>query len=94
VIGIAAFIAACVAATFLALRAEMLKPGMSSWPDSPACVRWASFALSACLGAYAVAIVDGYPPSTGEAGLLVALAGYAFLLWLNLFRQVRATAEH
>jgi hypothetical protein len=26
--------------------------------------------------------------------LRVALAGYAFLLWLNLFRQVRVTAEH
>lgn len=91
--GLIAFVAAVGAAVFLALRAEMLKPTMGSWPDSPACVRYATFALSACLGAYAVAIIDGYPASTGEAGLLSALAIYAFLLWLNLLRQVRAATD-
>lgn len=91
--GLIAFAGAVVAAIFLALRAEMLKPGMTSWPDSPMCVRLSTFALSAVLGAYAVAIVDGYDPTSGEAGILTALAAYAFLLWLNLFRQVRAPAE-
>jgi len=92
VTGLIAFAAACVAAVFLALRAEMLKPKMASWPDSPMCVRLATFALSAVLGAYAVAIVDGYAPTSGEAAILSALASYAFLLWLNLFRQVRFPA--
>lgn len=91
--GLIAFVAAVVAAIFLALRAEMLKPGMSSWPDSPLCVRLATFALSAVLGAYAVAIIDGYAPSSGEAGILSVLAVYAFLLWVNLYRQVRTSAD-
>lgn len=80
------------AAIFLGLRAQMLKPALSSWPDAPRCVRWSSFALSAVLGAYTVAVVDGYRPSSGEAVILAALATYAFLLWVNLYRQVRARA--
>jgi len=82
-------LSAAAAACFLGLRAQMLKPVLSSWPDAPRCVRWSSFGLSAVLGGYVVAVVNGYPPSTGEAVLLVALATYSGLLWLNLFRQVR-----
>lgn len=85
--------AAVVAAIFLGLRAQMLKPDLTTWPEAPRCVRWATFLLSAVLGAYAVATVDGYRPTTGEAVILVALAGYAFLLWFNLFRQVQAEAD-
>lgn len=80
---------AAIAAIFLGLRAQMLKPILASWPDAPRCVRWATFALSIMLGAYTVAVINGYPPSTGEAVLLFALAAYAVLLWLNLYRQVR-----
>lgn len=81
--------AAALAAIFLGLRAQMLKPMLASWPDAPRCVRYATFALSAVLGAYTVAVIDGYAPSTGEAVILSALAAYAILLWLNLYRQVR-----
>src|SRR5690606_8366720 len=84
-------LSATVAGCFLGLRAQMLKPFLPSWPDAPRCVRQATFALSAVLGGYVVAVVNGYPPSTGEAVLLVALAAYAFLLWLNLYRQARSS---
>ena len=83
---------ATVAAIFLGLRAQMLKPILESWPDAPKCVRYATFALSAVLGGYTVAVINGYAPSTGEAVILFALASYAALLWLNLYRQVRAKA--
>ena len=83
---------AAVAAVFLGLRAQMLKPILGSWPDAPRCVLYASFALSAVLGAYPVAVMNGYLPSTGEAAILPVLAVYAFLLWLNLYRQARAEA--
>lgn len=82
-------ISAAAAAMFLGLRAQMLKPALSSWPDAPRCVRYSTFALSAVLGAYTVAVVDGYRPQSGEAVILTALAAYAFLLWVNLYRQVR-----
>lgn len=84
--------AAAIAAIFLGLRAQMLKPILESWPDAPRCVRYATFGLSAILGGYTVAVVNGYPPSTGEAVILLSLAAYAVLLWLNLYRQVRAKA--
>lgn len=87
---IAALSAAC-AAMFLGLRAQMLKPSLSSWPDAPRCVRYSTFALSAILGAYTVAVIDGYRPQSGEAVILASLAAYAFLLWANLYRQVKAT---
>lgn len=88
---IAAF-SASAAAMFLGLRAQMLKPALCSWPDAPRCVRYASFGLSTVLGAYTVAVVNGYRPASGETIILVALAVYAGLLWVNLYRQVRATA--
>lgn len=81
---------ASIAAIFLGLRAQMLKPMLSSWPDAPRCVRVSTLGLSIVLGAYTVAVVDGYRPSSGEAFILASLAAYAFLLWLNLIRQVRA----
>lgn len=85
----AAFMAAA-AAMFLGLRAQMLKPGMTSWPDAPRCVRYSTFCLSAILGSYAVAVtLSGYEASSGEAIILTALAGYGGLLWMNLYRQVR-----
>jgi len=81
--------AAALAAVFLGLRAQMLKPLATSWPDAPRCVRYATFCLSAVLGAYVVAVVDGHRATPWEAGVLMSLAGYGFLLWVNLFRQVR-----
>lgn len=83
---------AAIAAIFLGLRAQMLKPVLESWPDAPRCVRYATFALSAILGGYTVAVINGYDPSSGEAVILASLAAYAVLLWLNLYRQVRAKA--
>lgn len=80
---------AVLALVFLGLRAQMLKPGMTSWPDAPRCVRWASFILSAIMGSYVVALFDGYRASSGEAIILPALAAYAGLLWVNLYRQAR-----
>lgn len=65
----------------------MLRPELATWPESPRCVRWASFVLSISLGAYVVAVAQGYPPTTGEVGILAPLAAYAFLLWVNLMRQ-------
>lgn len=86
---IAAFMAAA-AAVFLGLRAQMLKPGMNSWPDAPRCVRYSTFCLSAILGSYAAAVtLSGYRASSGEVVILTALAGYGFLLWVNLYRQAR-----
>lgn len=82
--------AAAAAATFLGLRAQMLKPDITIWPDAPLCVRYSTFGLSAVLGAYVVGIVNGYQPSSGEAVILISLAIYGGLLWLNLLRQVQA----
>ncbi len=84
-----AALAAAVASVFLGLRAQMLKPALTSWPDAPACVAWSTAALSIVLGGYVVAVVDGYRASSGEAAILTALAAYAALLWVNLLRQVR-----
>lgn len=78
---------AAFAAVFLALRAQMLRPEFASWPESPRCVRWASFILSIALATYVVAVVQGYRATTGEVGILAPLAAYAFLLWVNLQRQ-------
>ena len=87
---IAAFMAAA-ASMFLGLRAQMLKPGMTSWPDAPRCVRVSTFCLSAILGSYAAAVtLSGYQASSGEVVIVTALAIYGGLLWLNLYRQVRA----
>tara|TARA_R110002051_G_scaffold161835_4_gene233455 strand:- start:609 stop:896 length:288 start_codon:yes stop_codon:yes gene_type:complete len=83
-------LAATAAATFIGLRAQMLKPNVTSWPDAPLCVRYSTFGLSAVLGGYVVGVVNGYQPSSGEAVILVALAIYGGLLWLNLLRQVQA----
>lgn len=81
--------AAVVAAVTLGLRAQMLKPAFTPWPEAPRCVRWATFGLSAVLGAYAYSVVQGYRASTGEVAILLALAAYSSLLWVNLLRQVR-----
>lgn len=82
---------AAAAGAFLALRANMLKPEYASWPEAPRCVRWATFGLSVVFGGYATAVFIGGHGATGmEATLTAAMAGYAFLLWLNLYRQVRA----
>lgn len=89
-LAILAAAAAALAAFFLGLRAQMLKPSLCSWPDAPRCVRYATFGLSAVLGAYTVSVVNGYQPTSGEAVILMALAAYAALLWVNLYRQVRA----
>lgn len=86
-LSVAAAALAAVAAVFLALRAQMLKPELAAWPESPRCVRWASFVLSTALGTYVVAVLQGYPATTGEVGILTPLAGYAVLLWVNLMRQ-------
>lgn len=81
---------AIAAAVFLGLRAQMLKPDMTSWPEAPGCIRWACFGLSIVLGAYAVAVLmDGHRASLAETLILAALCGYAALMWLNLYRQFR-----
>ncbi|WP_292223949.1 hypothetical protein [Brevundimonas sp.] len=79
---------AITAAVFLGLRAQMLKPDLAAWPDAPRCVRWATFVLSAALGGYAVAVINGHPARLLETGLLGVIAAYAFLLWVNLYRQL------
>lgn len=78
---------AVTAAVFLHLRAQMLRPELATWPESPRCVRWASFFLSLSLGTYVIAVLQGYRPTMGEVGILIPLAAYAFLLWVNLMRQ-------
>lgn len=91
---LAAGVSAAAAGAFLALRANMLKPEFSSWPEAPGCVRWATFALSVVFGGYAWAVFVGGRPATGmELAITAAMAVYAFLLWLNLYRQVRAAGE-
>jgi hypothetical protein len=89
-LSILAVILAVVAAVTTGLRAQMLKPDFSPWPDAPRCVRWASFGLSLVLATYAWAVIQGYRATTGEVAILAALAGYSALLWANLLRQVRA----
>jgi len=85
---------AILAAVFLGLRSQMLKPGMTSWPDAPRCVRYSTFCLSAVLGSYAVAVtLSGYRASSGEVVILTALAVYGGPLWVNLFRQLQRQAE-
>ncbi len=81
---------AVVAAVTTGLRAQMLKPDFSPWPDAPRCVRWASAGLSIVLATYAWAVVQGYRATSGEVAILAALALYSVLLWANLLRQVRA----
>lgn len=88
-LSIIAGFSAALAMAFLGLRAQMLKPDMASWPDAPRCVRWASFVLSAAMGSYVVAIVNGYPASTGEAAIFPLIAGYSGLLTINLYRQIK-----
>jgi hypothetical protein len=90
VLALIAALSAAAAGMFLGLRAQMLKPHLSSWPDAPLCVRYSTFGLSAVLGGYTVAVINGYQPSSGEAVILSSLALYSGLLWLNLYRQVRA----
>ena len=87
---LAAGLGATLAMVFLGLRAQMLKPVMASWPDAPRCVRWASFGLSALMGSYGAALIDGHRASSWEAVILLAIAAYAGLLWVNLYRQARA----
>lgn len=83
-----AAIFAALAALFLGLRAQMLKPDIGAFPDSPRCVRWASFGLSLVCALYVVAVwLNGYRATATEACLLAGLALYAFLLWVNLYRQ-------
>lgn len=89
---IAALLAA-VASVALGLRAQMLKPELSAFPDSPRCVRWASFGLSVVLGAYVLGVVEGHDATLTELALLAALAAYAVLLWLNLYRQGLAAPD-
>lgn len=89
-----AAVMAILAAVFLGLRSQMLKPGMTSWPDAPRCVRYSTFCLSAVLGSYAAAVtLSGYQASSGEVVILTALAVYGGLLWVNLFRQLQRDAE-
>lgn len=88
-LSLVAALSAAAAGMFLGLRAQMLKPHLSSWPDAPLCVRYSTFGLSAVLGGYTVAVINGYQASSGEAVILAALAAYGGLLWLNLYRQVR-----
>lgn len=89
-LSVIAGLGASLGMAFLGLRAQMLKPAMASWPDAPQCVRWASFGLSAILGSYVAALFDGYRASAWEALIVWALAAYAGLLWVNLYRQARA----
>jgi hypothetical protein len=88
-ISLFAAMAAAVASAAMGLRAQMLKPALTSWPDAPACVAWSAVGVSIVLGCYVVAVVDGYRATTGEAAILTAFAVYAVLLWVNLLRQVR-----
>ena len=89
-VSVTAALAAGFAGLFLGVRANMLKPDMSAWPESPRCVRWASFGLSVFCEAYAATIVlGGHRASDVEVMFCLALATYAFFLWLNLQRQVK-----
>lgn len=92
ILNLIAAMSAAAAAIFLGLRAQMLKPILSSWPDAPRCVRYATFGLSVVLGGYTVHICNGGQATASEALILFALAAYGGLLWLNLFRQVRGQA--
>lgn len=92
ILNLIAALSAAAAAIFLGLRAQMLKPILSSWPDAPRCVRYATFGLSVVLGGYTVHICNGGRATASEALILFALASYGFLLWFNLFRQVRERA--
>lgn len=79
---------AALSSLFLGLRAQMLKPDISAFPDSPRCVRWASFGMSLVCALYVVAVLmNGYRATETEACLLAAWAVYSFLLWVNLYRQ-------
>lgn len=90
----AAALAAMAAAAFFGLRGQMLKPEISDFPDSPRCVRWACFIASLACGLYVVSVtINHYQATRTEAAMLSALALYAFLLWVNLYRQNLASRE-
>lgn len=85
---ITAAILAGLASLFLGLRYQMLRPELSRFPDSPRCVRWASFGLSLICALYVVSVwLNDYQATRTEAGLLAGISTYAFLLWINLYRQ-------
>lgn len=93
-ISLLAAVASTVAMICLGLRANMLKPDMASWPDSPRCVRWASFFLSVVFGGYASVLwFAGHKAPTEGAGLATAVAVYSVFLWINIVRQSKRPDE-
>lgn len=89
--------AAALAGIFFGLRANMLKPALSPWADSPTCVRLACFLASLMCNAYALVVsTESYSATRTELAIFSVLAVYAFVLWRNLYvggRAVMATAE-
>lgn len=89
--------AAALAGIFFGLRANMLKPALSPWADSPTCVRLASLLASLMCNAYALVVSTGsYSATRTELAIFSVLAVYAFVLWRNLHiggRAVMAAAE-
>lgn len=89
--------AAALAGIFFGLRANMLKPALSPWVDSPTCVRLACLLASLMCNAYALVVsTQSYSATRTELATFSVLAVYAFALWRNLHiggRAVMAAAE-
>lgn len=72
----------------LALRAQALRPGLSSYPSAPWPVHRVLFALSVILTAYGLSVLLGdYHASRSETLLVTAQAVTAHVLWRNVRRQ-------
>lgn len=82
---------AAIAATTLALRANMLKPEARAWASSrPASL--IIMGLSVTLGGYAIDVFNKGGASAREAALVTVLAMTSTLMLVHLWRQRRAPA--
>ncbi len=81
--------AAAISSVAFGIRSNMLRRDVVSWPSAPTVVWLVNFAVSVALGAYVVAVIDGYAPSSGESWILVILTLYSVVYLINLTRQVR-----
>jgi len=74
----------------LGLRANMLKPGFSSWCSAPRVVWMSLLTLSLGAAITGLSIVRGGTPATArEAIVMTALAASALVMLVNLYRQTR-----
>lgn len=82
-------VGAAVSSVAFGIRSNMLRSEVESWPSAPTLVWLVNFVVSVGLGAYVVAVIEGYAPSSAEFWLMVVLSLYSVVYLVNLTRQVR-----